>query len=315
MKDLHILPRVRDSWSYLYVEHGRIDQEDKAIAVHTVEGTIPIPCATLSLLMLGPGTNISHAAIRVLAESGCSVLWTGEEGVRCYAQGLGETRSSQHHLQQARLCIDPALHLKVVRTMYQMRFPDPLETWLNLEQIRGREGMRVRAAYARVSQETGVPWRGRSYERSQWDHADPVNRALSSANSCLYGICHAAIVSAGYSPALGFIHTGKSLSFVYDIADLYKVEMTIPLAFKIAAEAPADIEGRIRRRCRDVFHDTRLLARIVDDIDHVLTVDGAHPDDGEPNYDTDEAAPGGIWDTTKVVEGGINHAGTEEMDG
>src|SRR5207249_109763 len=132
---------------------------------------------------------------------------------------------------QARLWADPAQRLQVARRLYQMRFPEPWDDALTLQQLRGKEGIRVRDAYQRASRETDVPWTGRSYNRGSWSAADPVNRALSSATSCLYGVCHAAIVSAGYSPAIGFIHTGKMLSFVYDVADLYKPEIAIPIAF------------------------------------------------------------------------------------
>lgn len=311
MQDLHRLPRVRDSWSYLYVERCRVDQEDKAIALQNDAGTVPVPCATLTLLMLGPGTTITHAAMRVLAESGCSVLWTGEEGVRCYAQGLGETRSAQNLLHQARLCMDSAAHLAVVKRMYQLRFPEPLEPALTLEQLRGKEGLRVRAQYAKCSQATGVPWQGRSYERTAWGTVDPVNRALSSANSCLYGICHAAIVSAGYAPGLGFIHTGKGLSFVYDIADLYKAEVTIPVAFQAVAEQAADVETRVRRRCRDAFRDKHLLTRVVADIDAVLSIDTI-PVPATTDSDADAALPGGWWDPqVGAVGGGVNSGGEE----
>jgi len=308
-KDLHILPKVRDSWSYLYVEHCRVDQEEKAIAVHDVNGKVPVPCASLALLMLGPGTTVTHAAMRTLAENGCSVLWTGEEGVRCYAQGLGETRSAQHLLLQARLWADQELHLRVVRKMYQMRFPEPLQPSLSLQQIRGKEGIRVRESYARASRATGVAWEGRSYERSSWGSSAPVNRALSAANSCLYGVCHAAIISAGYSPALGFIHTGKQLSFVYDIADLYKADLTIPSAFAAAAVGGGGLEGQVRKRCRDLFREKRLLERVVADIDRALSVAEVVPPSVESGFDSDEALPGGLWDPhLGQVEGGVNQA-------
>jgi len=220
MKNLHILPRVRDSWTYLYAEHCVVEQDDKAIALFDDKGKTPVPCASLSLLMLGPGTKITHAAIRTLAESGCLVAWTGEQAVRFYAQGIGETRSSANLLRQALLHADPVQRLKVVRRMYELRFPDSLDSALTLQQIRGKEGIRVRETYARWSRETGVKWDGRAYKQSDWKRATPINRALSAANSCLYGVVHAAIVAAGYSTALGFIHTGKTLSFVYDVADL-----------------------------------------------------------------------------------------------
>jgi len=304
MRDLHVLPKVRDSWSYLYVEHCKIDQEEKAIAVHDAQGKMPVPCAALTTLLLGPGTSITHAAIRALAENGCLVAWTGEGSVRFYAQGTGETRSARSLLRQAWLVSDPARRLQVVARLYRMRFPEPLPDGLTIQQIRGREGIRVREAYAAASRASGVAWAGRSYRRDRWSDADPVNRALSSANGCLYGVCHAAIVSAGYSPALGFIHTGKQLSFVYDVADLYKTEVTIPLAFQIVAEGMTDLEGRVRRACRDVFHARRLLGRIVPDVERALEV-GGEPENG---FDVDEALPGGLWDPERgEVEGGVNH--------
>lgn len=311
MRDLHMLPKVRDSWSYLYVEHAKIDQDAKSIALHDASGKTQVPCATLTLLMLGPGTSITHAAIRVLAESGCTVLWVGEQGVRCYSQGLGETRSALNLHRQARLWADPALRIRVVRQMYQMRFPDPLDPTLTLQQIRGKEGIRVREKYALASRTYGVEWKGRDYTRSDWAMADPVNRALSAGNSCLYGVCHAAIVSAGYSPALGFVHTGKQLSFVYDVADLYKADLTIPAAFAAVAEGGPGLESRVRHNCRDVFHQQRLLARVVDDLERVLALKGVEADGGDIDMeaaDEDEALPAGIWDPELgVVPGGVNY--------
>lgn len=192
--------------------------------------------------------------------------------------------------------------------MYTMRFPGTLDDGLTLQQIRGMEGIRVREAYARASRETGVPWAGRSYKRDRWTSADPVNRALSAANSALYGVVQAAIVSSGYSPALGFIHTGKMLSFVYDIADLYKVDLTIPAAFKAAGEDHPDLERRVRLHCRDFFHAGRLLERIIPDIEKALDVPSSR-EDAWPNFDEDAAQPGGLWDPDiGSVAGGSNHA-------
>lgn len=308
MRDLHILPKVRDSWSYLYVEHCRIDQEAKAIAVHDASGKVPVPCATLSLLLVGPGTSITHAAVHTLAESGCLVGWTGENGVRFYAVGTGETRSADNLLRQARLVSDPGCRLQVVMNMYRMRFRDPLEEGLTLQQIRGKEGIRVREAYAKASEQAGVAWKGRSYRRDRWDASDSMNRALSAANSCLYGLCHAAIVAVGYSPGLGFIHTGKMLSFVYDIADLYKVEMTIPLAFQVVAEGSQTLETRVRKACRDWFHQERLLTRVVPDIERALTVRESVVTGTDSDFDAGGEPPGGLWDPDLGgVPGGLNH--------
>lgn len=308
MNDLNILPKIRDSQSYLYVEHKIIDQEAKAIALHDKTGSVSVPCANLTVLLLGPGTSITHAAVKTLADSGCLVMWTGENAVRFYAQGMGETRSSRRLLHQARLVSDQELRLQVVRRLYEMRFAEPVEPTLTLQQIRGKEGIRVRQAYAKASQETGVQWSGRSYKREDWYSADNVNRALSAANSCLYGICHAAIVSAGYSPALGFIHTGKMLSFVYDIGDLYKANLTIPIAFAESAKGSENLEPRVRRSCRDKFRESSLLQRIIPDIERALSIGGATSME-EEMYDSSDNPPGGLWDPTLGdVDGGQNWA-------
>ena len=313
MNNLRTLPKIRDSLSYLYVEHCRVDQEAKAIAIHDQQGKFPVPCSSLTLLMLGPGTTITHAAIRALADNGCLVAWTGEEGVRMYAFGQGETRFARNVLRQAWLCSHRALRLGVVMQLYRMRFNEQLlEDSLSLAQIRGIEGVRVRQAYARASQETGVPWAGRSYKRDQWHHADPINRALSAANSCLYGVCHAAIVSAGYSPALGFIHTGKMLSFVYDVADLYKTEITLPAAFHVTAEGTENLESRVRHACRDYFRAVRLLQRVVPDIERAL---GAPDMSADYDFDSDPAAPGSLWnDQGREIAGGVNRGKADDEE-
>lgn len=309
MRNLHELPKIRDGLSYLYLEHCRIEQEAKAIAFYDANGKTPVPCAALALLLLGPGTNITHAAITALADNGCLVVWCGEQGVRFYAAGTGESRSARKLLHQARLCSDPDLRLRVVRRLYEMRFAEGLPEKLTLQQIRGKEGIRVREAYARASRETGVPWSGRNYNSRDWGSADPVNRALSTANSCLYGICHAAIVSAGYSPGLGFIHIGKQLSFVYDIADLYKTDTAIPAAFAAAASGGGNLEKNVRLACRDYFYRTRLLATIVDDIDAALTLPGVAAEGGGEEYDSDRFVPGKVWDEKAgTVDGGVNHS-------
>jgi len=304
VKDLHILPKVRDGWSYLYVEHAHIDQEDKGICIHDARGRVHVPCASLSLLMLGPGTTVTHAAISTISESGCLVGWVGEQGVRFYAQGMGETRSAARLLRQAQLWADRAERMRIVRRMYEMRFPDPLPPELTLRQIRGKEGARVRAAYAEAARRFGIDWAGRNYDRTGWDASDPVNRALSAANSTLYGICHAAIVAAGYSPGLGFVHTGKMLSFVYDVADLYKVEVTVPAAFMEVAQGESRLESRVRHRCRDLFVEQDLLGRILTDLDRLF---GGMPDGPQADQlDADQAAPGDLWDPAGTVKGGRN---------
>jgi CRISPR-associated protein Cas1 len=296
MRNLHELPPFGDKLSYLYLEHAVIDKKDKAIAAHTADGATLVPVASLGLLLLGPGTRVTHAAMRSLADNNCLAAWCGEQGVRLYGVGLGGSRHSRNLIRQARLVSSELTRLQVVIRMYRLRFDgEDIDDALTLQQLRGREGIRVRQAYADASKRTGVAWTGRSYKREQWKHADPVNRALSAANACLYGIVHAAILSAGYSAALGFIHTGKQLSFVYDIADLYKAELSIPVAFEAASEGPEDIERRVRYRLRDTFRETRLIERILPDIASVLDVaaDPATPEADE--YADDAARPSDWW--------------------
>lgn len=296
-RDLHDLPKLRDGLSYLYVERCRIDQDEQSIALVDKEGRTPVPCASLGVLLLGPGTTITHAAITALAENGCSAVWCGEEGVRFYASGLGETRKALRLLHQARCVCNDELRREVAWRMYELRFGYRLrdgEGDLSLNTLRGMEGARMRDAYAGAAEQYGVPWTGRRYTRQDWYKADPINRALSAASACMYGVCHTAIVSSGYSPALGFMHTGKQLSFVYDVADLYKTEITIPLAFRITAESSKDVEERVRHAARDTFREKRLLKRIVEEIDALL--DLPEGDDGVGDVDSDPAMPAALWE-------------------
>lgn len=271
MDDFHLLPQLRDSLSYLYIEHAIVDRKLNAIEYMQADGRIMVPVAALCVLMLGPGTSITHAAMKVLAENGVTVLWVGEDCVRYYAQGFGETHKARHILKQAEMLFNPETHEQVVKNMYYFRFEKITEVY-SLPQLRGMEGSRVRQLYADMSRKYGVEWSGRDYKNGPWQSADPVNRALSAANALLNGICHAAIVSGGYSPALGFIHTGRQLSFVYDIADLYKSDITIPAAFEVAAESPGNVERRVRISVRERIREEHLLDHILRDIDSLLGV-------------------------------------------
>jgi len=315
--DLTQLPRVSDGWTFVYAEHVRVERLDYAIELVDAGGRIPVPVAALSVLLLGPGTAITHAAMVALAEGGCSVVWCGEGGARFYASGLGETRRGHHLEAQARVWASSKKHLEVIRRLYTMRFPEGLPEGLTLEQIRGHEGVRVRDAYANIARETGVAWNGRAYRQGDWASADPVNRALSAANACLYGLCHAAIVATGFCPGLGFVHTGKLLSFVYDVADLYKVELTVPVAFRVAREGTSTIETRARKACREAFLSGRILERIVGDMQRAVGLlpeksrlavhRGTAPE--EPGEEGLGEAPGALWNPDGThTAGGRNFA-------
>lgn len=300
MINLQELPRLKDSISYIYVEHAIIEQEDSAIVAIKAEGRIPIPIAAVTCLLLGPGTSITHAAVRAICDNGCMAVWCGERATRFYAAGIGETRSAANLLHQAKICLDEEMHMQAVRRMYEIRFPSVDTARLTLQQIRGMEGARVKRAYAMAAKLSGVKWDKRSYKQEDWDAADPLNRALSEANAMLYGLCHAAIVSLGYSPGLGFVHTGKSLSFVYDIADLYKAETTIPAAFAAVKAGITDLSRNVRIACRKEFAQARILSRIARDIAWILM---------DTQEDSNNAAvPGELWDGADMtVPGATNY--------
>ena len=270
MDDLTQLTRFGDRLSFLYLEKGHIEQHLQSIAYVTEHESVPIPAASLALLLLGPGTTITHAAIKNLADCNCLVAWCGEEGTRFYSHGRGGTYQADKLLRQAELYCNQRTRGQVVRRMYEKRFGQLVEPNLTIEQVRGREGYRVRNAYQAAAQRFGVPWHGRSYNPLDWDSADPLNRALSAANACLHGLVQAGIITAGYSPAIGFIHTGKAMSFVYDIADLYKVSMIVPMVFQVVSQSEQGVERRVRMACRDLFHRERLLERILPDVEEVL---------------------------------------------
>ena len=304
MKNFQELPKLKDSISYLYIEHAIIEQNDAAIVAIQKNGRTPIPIAAMTCLLLGPGTSVTHAAIRAICDNGCMAIWCGERAERFYAAGTGETRSAKNLLIQANACVDTKRHLEIAKRMYQIRFSKLKTDGMSLQQLRGMEGIRVRKAYELAAKANGVQWNKRSYKTEEWEQSDPVNQALSEANALLYGLCHAAIVSLGYSPGLGFIHTGKQLSFVYDVADLYKVQTTIPAAFEAVRKMGQgeNTKKQVRLICRNYFANTRILSRIAQDLAWIFQEEtGEEMDNG--------AQTGTLWDENQeTIAGGRNYA-------
>lgn len=262
---------LRNRMSVISIERGNIEVDGSALVVTDVRGKrAQFPVGASAVVILEPGTTITHAAVKLCAENRTMILWTGEAGVRLYSAGQEGSAHSYRLLRQARLALDPKSRLAVAREMYRMRFYEEPPLKRSIEQLRGMEGARVRDIYRRLAEKHNVQWNGRNYDRKDWKAQDPVNRALSSANACLYGVCHAAVMVAGYSAALGFIHTGYSLAFVHDIADLYKMELAAPTAFRLAAQAPDRIEMRVRHELRDGFRRVRLLERLIPGIESLL---------------------------------------------
>ena len=269
--DLQALPQIRDRMTFLYLERCQINRQDSAITVIDEEGIVLIPAAAISVLLLGPGTTVTHRAMELIGDAGVCIIWVGEHGVRYYASGRPLTHKAGLLMRQAALASNQKQHLEVVRKMYQLRFPGEDISHLTLPQLRGREGARVRSAYRRAAEEWGIDWNGRVYDPENFAEGDAVNQALSAGHACLYGLAHAVIVAMGCSAGLGFVHIGHENSFVYDIADLYKAETTIPIAFEIAAQQPDDLPAMTRRRVRDIFVQQHILERMVRDIKWLLS--------------------------------------------
>lgn len=266
---------IKDRVSVLFVEKGNLDVLDGAFVIVDKNGVrTHIPVGGLVCLMLEPGTRVSHAAMTLASRVGCLLVWVGDAGVRLYASGQPGGARADRLLYQAKLALDDSARLKVVRKMYGLRFKEDPPERRSVEQLRGLEGVRVRKMYELLARQHGIQWRSRDYDHTQWGSGDLPNRCLSSATACLYGICEAAILAAGYAPAIGFIHTGKPQSFVYDIGDLFKFETVVPVAFRIAAKKVAEPERAVRLACRDAFRETRLLRRIIPTIEEVLAAGG-----------------------------------------
>lgn len=305
--DLQALPQVKDRMTFLYLEHCTLERQDGAITVTDENGVVHIPTAAISVLLLGPGTRVTHRAMELMGDTGVGAVWVGEHGVRYYAHGRPLTTRANLLIRQAELVSNTRKHLDVVRKMYQLRFPDENVAHLTMQQLRGREGSRVRNVYRAYAKETGVAWNGRVYNPDDFSSGDAVNQALSAGHACLYGLAHAVIVALGCAPGLGFIHVGHERSFVYDIADLYKSEITIPIAFQTAAEAPEDLPAIVRRRVRDAMVSARILERMVHDIRWLLSP-------AEESMELEEAIY--LWDNQRgVVSNGINYFREEEGDG
>jgi CRISPR-associated protein Cas1 len=274
---------IKERLSILYIERGQLDVLDGAFVVVDVKGVrTHIPVGGVACLMLEPGTRVSHAACALAARVGTLLVWIGEAGVRLYSAGQPGGARSDRLLYQARLALDDDLRLKVVRKMYAMRFGEEPPQRRSVEQLRGIEGARVREMYKRLATKYGVEWRARNYDVDAWDAGDLPNRCLSAATASLYGVTEAAVLAAGYAPAVGFIHTGKPLSFVYDVADVFKFETVVPAAFQVAAKRAATPEREVRLRCRDIFRETRLLERIIPSIEEMLSSGGIVPPEAAP---------------------------------
>ncbi len=268
---LETLTPARERWTPLYLEHGRIEVDDSSVKWIGADRTVlRIPVATLSVLMLGPGTTVTHAAMKACADSNTPVCWVGADGMRFYAYGVTPTHDNEHARRQAEIASSPRRRDTVARRMFVQRFPGVNVQDITVKELRGMEGRRVKALYSEMGQRYGVSWKGRNYDATNWDVSDTINRAVSAANAALYALTTAVVCSTGYLPQLGFIHTASTLPFVFDIADIYKPETTLPAAFETVGMNPQAKEEDVIARLKFHIEDRKLLTRMPVDIEKLL---------------------------------------------
>jgi CRISPR-associated protein Cas1 len=267
------LPQVKDRYPFIYLERGRLEVDDSSVKWIDCDcNVVRIPCATVNTLLLGPGTTVTHEAIKVLAASNCCVSWVGEDSMLFYAVGQTPTANTTNMREQMILAADSKKATEVARRMFAKRFNGAELVGKSLKEMMGMEGYRVRQIYEKMAIKYQVGWKGRSYQPGKFEMGDVTNQFLTSANAALYGILTSAIYSMGYSPHIGFIHSGSPLPFVYDMADLYKEHLCIDLAFSLTVEVAGRYEKeKISSAFRNRILEIDLLAKIGEDIKSVLT--------------------------------------------
>lgn len=298
--NLQTLPKVSDCISFVYIEYARIEQEEFGIAVIQGKKKCFIPIASVNVLLLAPGTVITHAAVKTIAEAGCIIIWCRKDMNGFYTAGNGRTHSTENLMKQIKAHEDETLRTKMARAMYQIRFPDKDMSRFSIKQMMGAEGSRMYEAYQQNAEKYRAPWDGRNYKAEDWDEQSPINQALSSANSLLYDICHGIILALGLDPALGIIHSGNAESFVFDIADIYKDKITIPAAFQTVAENknPETFDKELRINIRKNIVESKFMSRIIKDIKTLfnsIEIDITMPDSLK------------IWTPDNYMNAGINH--------
>lgn len=298
------MPRVKDRMTFIYLEKCSLSREDSALRVEDRTGYVLIPSHCFLTLLLGPGVTLTHRAAELLGDSGSTIVWVGEGGTKYYGSGRPLTAGSALLQKQAEIASRPRMRMEAVRKMYALRFPEENLEGLTLQQLRGKEGARVKNEYKRQSEQWNVPWNGRQYDPQNFHDSDPINQALSLANVYLYGLTQAVTTALGLSPGLGMIHVGHEKSFIYDIADLYKAETSIPCAFEIISTAGDAKPALIRKKMRELFQSLRLIERMVEDIKIILS---CSKDDEQVDEAQEVLA---LWDGTRgLVESGVQYDG------
>lgn len=266
------LPQVKDKYPFIYLERGRLEIDDASVKWIDSEGNVVrLPIATLNCLLLGPGSSITHEAVKVAAQANCSICWVGEDSLLFYASGQSPTADTRNLREQMKLAADPEKSLEVARRMYAKRFPAADLAGKSLKELMPMEGYRIRALYEQKAKEYGVGWNGRNYTPGKFQLGDITNQILTACNAALYGILSSSLHSIGYSPHIGFIHSGSPLPFVYDMADLYKEHLCVDLAFSVTLDMAGKYnKHKVSAAFRQRVIDYDLLGKVGQDVGEML---------------------------------------------
>lgn len=265
-------PQSKDRYPLLYFEHGRIEVDDSSVKwVGANRDIYAIPVATIATILLGPGTTVTHEAVKAISSSNTTICWVGDDSLRFYASGMTPTADTRNLFRQIRFATDPETRLTVAKRLFSERFPNESLDGKSLQTLMGMEGVRVRALYASKAEEYGVPWNGRRYIPGKMEVSDKVNRYLTHANSLLYAVITSSVIAHGYDPRIGFIHSGSPLPFIYDLSDLYKEILTIDLAFMLASKEEKITNARLVEEFTKRAVDFDLLSKLSQDLEEIFT--------------------------------------------
>jgi CRISPR-associated protein Cas1 len=266
------LPQIKDKYPFIYLERGRLEIDDSSVKWIDSEGNvIRLPIATINTILLGPGTSITHEAVKVMAAANCTVCWTGEDSLLFYAVGQTPTANTRNLRAQMIAAADKKVQVEVARRMFARRFPGLDLAGKSLKEMMGMEGYRVRELYEQKANKYGAGWKGRSYVPGKFEMGDLTNKIITAMNAALYGLLTSAIYGMGYSPHIGFIHSGSPLPFVYDMADIYKEQLCIDLAFSLTVKMGGlynrhKVSDEFRKRVLEM----KLLEQVGDDISYFI---------------------------------------------
>lgn len=237
--------------------------------------SVQIPHQTVSMILLGPGSTVTHDALRLLARHGTLMAAVGEDGVRCYTAPPLLPDRSDIARRQAELWGNPRRRISVARHMYALRLGEVLPH-RDLDTLRGIEGSRVKATYQLMAQRYGIEWKGRRYDRANPNAADIPNQAINHAATAVQAAAAIAVQAVAAIPQLGFIHEDSGQSFILDIADLFRDNITLQIAFTVAKKAETDsqsVDRLVRREAATVFRQQGVIPAMIDRIKQVIRME------------------------------------------